>query len=65
MQEQEKFIEVNGFKELMQILDKEGVSRQPKYTGYGLEVYQNNETQIQIVYNCRGDKREVTINRGF
>lgn len=62
---QDQVIEVKDFRDMLKILDREEVSRQPTYTGYGLEVYQDNDRQIQIVYNCRGDKREVTINRGF
>tara|TARA_R100000951_G_scaffold101420_1_gene92947 strand:- start:27418 stop:27603 length:186 start_codon:yes stop_codon:yes gene_type:complete len=58
-------LQVENFQDVMRLLDKERVSRTPAYSGYGLEVYQDNDQQIQIIYNCRGDKREVTINRGF
>ena len=57
--------EVSGFEAMLAILDDEGVSRTPKYTGFGLEVYQDLDNQIQVIYECRGDSRIVTINRGF
>lgn len=58
-------IEIAGFKELLDILDTEKVSKTPVYSGFGLEVYQNNDKQIQIVADFRGDNSKVTINRGY
>ncbi len=51
--------------EMLAILDKHNVSREPVHTGYGIEIYENDENQTQVVYNCRGDIREVTVNKGF
>lgn len=56
---------VKDYKEMLEILDAEGVSRKPAYTGYGLEVYQDNTKKIQIIVNFRGGSKTVTINRGF
>ena len=56
---------IKNYDELMNLLDQENVSRSPVYTGYGLEVYQNNEIQTQIIVNFRGDEKEVTINKGY
>ena len=56
---------VKDWKEVMEILDAEGVSRSPAYTGWGVEIYEDKKKQIQIVYNQRGSKNEVMIHRGF
>jgi len=58
-------VKVKDFSEMLYILDDQGVSRTPVHTGYGLEIYENDDKQIQVVYNCRGDIREVTVNKGF
>ena len=60
-----KTIKVKDFREMLDILDTQNVSRNPIYTGFGLEVYENHEKQIQIVYNCRDGKNEVTVNKGY
>jgi len=62
----EKLI-VNTIKELCDILDREGVDNMPVYCGFGFEVYENRETQKQVLFNCRGrdDNYELVINRGF
>lgn len=62
----EKLI-VNTIKELVDILDREGLDTMPTYCGFGFEVYENRETQKQVLFNCRDrhDNYELTINRGF
>lgn len=62
-------IKVTGYKQLLDILEKEGLNSKPSYSGFGLEVYQSYgdklDVPVQVIYNCRGDNNEVTINRGY
>jgi len=60
-----KTMQVDSFRDLVRVLDKEGLSSSPTYCGFGLEVYEDKAKQIQVIFNCRGGKNELTINRGF
>jgi hypothetical protein len=63
--QQDKTYLIKGFEELMKVLDKNEISRNPIYTGYGVEIYQDNKSQTQVIVNFRNGRNELTINRGF
>jgi tRNA A37 threonylcarbamoyladenosine synthetase subunit TsaC/SUA5/YrdC len=65
MYETGKPFKVAGFREMLEILEKYEVSNIPTYSGYGLEIYQDNKKQVQIIFNLRDGEDTITINKGF
>lgn len=51
------------FVDILDILDREGMSRSPKHTGYGIEIYEDNNLEVQVLVNWRNN--EITVTRGF
>ena len=56
-------ISVKDFREMLLILDNNDVSRKPVYTGWGIEIYENQDLQTQIVYNA--STKTVEVRKGF
>jgi len=56
-------ISVKGFMEMLEILDNNDVSRDPVYTGWGIEIYENQDQETQIVYNATTNI--VELRKGF
>ena len=52
-------------KELVKTLNNEGLGMTPTYVGFGLEIYHCADKMVQVQYDCRNDKNEITIRRGF
>ena len=61
----QEVIENTSIEELVKVLGDNDISISPKYCGFGHEVYENKDNQVQVIYNCRGGNRQMIIHRGF
>ena len=54
---------LKSYKDTLAALEEFGVSSKPAYTGWGIEIYQDMEKQIQVVANMRSGT--LLIHRGY